>query len=292
MRGGWLCFAGFPHSFEELTATALFYPDQIVLDSLAADFAGGRVRGAGRVDLGCFVEGEVDYRFQGSATGVLVRYLEGFLLRGDASLSLVSTADGRQLVGAVDLDRAFYLEDVPVRVTQLLQRFLQRQRVEAGETDEDLASTLLNLTVRGPGALRVHNNLADLRGDVDLTLRGTLANPAVFGTVVAAPGGKIVYADNDYKVERARLTFANPYQIDPVIDLVATTEVRDYDVTLQLSGTLERLDATFISDPPLADLDVLALLTTGETVGPGSLVGTSTAGGTAGAGGAQSFLYG
>ena len=292
MRGGRLLFAGFPHSFEELTATVLFYPKQIVLDSLSAAFAGGRFRGAGRVDLDRLAEGEFDYRFQGTATGVSVRYPEGFLLRGDANFSLTSTADGRQIVGSLDLERAFYLEDVPVRVSQLLQRFLQRQRVEAGETDEDLASTLLNLTVRGPGALRVHNNLADLRGDVDLSIRGTLANPVVFGTVEATPGGKIVYADNDYKVERARLTFANPYKLDPAIDLVATTEVRDYDITLQLSGTLERLDASFISDPPLADLDVLALITTGQTVGPESLGGASTAGGTSGAGGAQSFLYG
>ena len=292
MRGGRVLFAGFPHSFENLTATVLFYPQQVVLDSVAADFAGGHFRGAGRVGLDRLAEGEFDYRFQGTATGVSVRYPEGFLLRGDANFSLTSTADGRQIVGSADLDRAFYLEDVPVRVSQLLQRFLQRQRVEAGETDEDLASTLLNLTVRGPGALRVHNNLADLRGDVDLSIRGTLANPVVFGTVEASPGGKIVYADNDYKVERARLTFANPYKLDPAIDLVATTEVRDYDITLQLSGTLERLDVNFLSDPPLADLDVLALLTTGQTVGQESLGGASTAGGTAAAGGAQSFLYG
>ena len=294
IRDGRLILSGFPHSLDGLTATALFYPNQVVLDSLQADFAGGKVRAAGRIDLSHLDEGKFDYRFQASGEGLSVRYPEGFLLRGDANLSLVSTEDGRQLVGTVDLDRAFYLEDIPVKVTQLLQRFLQRTRVEAGETDEDLASTQLALTIHGPGALRVHNNLADLKGDIDLTVRGTLANPVVFGTVEAAPGGKLVYADNDYKVERALLTFSNPYQIDPVIDLVATTVVKDYDVTLQLSGTLERLDATFTSDPPLADLDVLALITTGQTVGTGALgTSTTTPGETPTAGtGAQTFLYG
>lgn len=292
VRDGRLILSGFPHALDHLQATVLFYPKLTVIDSLEAAFAGGRVRAAGRVDLGRLDEGKVEYRLQATGTGMSIRYPAGFLLRGDANLSLVSTADGRQLVGTIDLTRAFYLEDVPVKVTQLLQRFLQRQRVEAGETDEDLASTQLNLSIRGPDALRVHNNLADLKGDVALTVRGTLANPAVFGSIEAAPGGTIVYADNDYKVERALLTFSNPNQIDPVIDLVATTEVRDYDVTLQLAGTLERLDASFTSNPPLADLDVLALLTTGQTVGSGSLGGSAVDGEAQGTGGAQTFLYG
>jgi translocation and assembly module TamB len=291
IQGGRLILAGLPHALSDLTATVLFYPAQAVLDNLRADFAGGTLRAAGRLDLARLAAGEVAYRFQVSAAGVSVRYPEGFLLRGDANLTLVSSGEGRQIVGTADLRRAFYLEDVPVRVGQMLQSLLQRQRIEAGETDEALASTQLNLSVRGPGALRVRNNLADLRGDVDLTVRGTLANPVVFGAVEAEPGGTIVYADNDYRLERGLLTFANPHRIDPVIDLVAETEVRDYDVTLQLSGTLDRLDATFVSDPPLADLDVLALLTTGQTLGEGGQLDPG-APGAGGQGGAQTFLYG
>jgi translocation and assembly module TamB len=45
---------------------------------------------------------------------------------------------------------------------------------------------------------------------------------------------------------------------------VARTQVRSYDISLSLSGTLDRLNAKFSSDEGLADLEVLALLATGQ----------------------------
>jgi len=173
------------------------------------------------------------------------------------------TRDG-SVVGAVDLDRAYYLRDVPTTLPQLLRGLLQRQRLQMVETDELLASTQLNVAITAPGTLRVRNNLADLRGTADLALRGTLAAPVVFGRVEMETGGKVVYAENEYVVERALLTFANPYRVEPFVDLVARTEVNQYRVTLNLSGTLDRLNATFASDPPIADLEIFGLLAGGE----------------------------
>jgi translocation and assembly module TamB len=156
------------------------------------------------------------------------------------------------------------VEDVEVGTLNLLRGAFQRERIEVAETDEVLATTQLNVRVSGPDALRVNNNVANLRGDVDLFVRGTLANPVLFGQVELNPGGRLIYADNEYEVERGLLTFNNAYRIDPVIDLVARTEVRNYDISLSLAGTLERLNAQFSSEEGLADLEILALLATGQ----------------------------
>lgn len=275
VEGGRAILPGFPHAVESIAATVFFEPGEVILDSLAAELAGGDVRAQGRIALpgGDAAQGDAepgagaDYRFQARARGFTLRWPEGFVLRGGADLSLVSTGAERQISGVVELDRIFYLEDVTVSLTRLLQDALQRQRLEAGEGDSELASTQLAVAVRGP--LRVRNNIADLDGTAELVIRGTLAAPAVFGQVTMEPGGTVTYADNVYSVERGLLTFSNPLRIDPVIDVAATTEVDDYDITLQLSGTLDRLDASFSSDPPLADLEVLQLLATGTAPGAG-----------------------
>jgi autotransporter translocation and assembly factor TamB len=187
------------------------------------------------------------------------------MVRGDGDLLLVSVAGGRQVTGTIELDRAYYLRDVKLGLAQLLRAALAQERVEVAETDELMVTTQLNVALVVPaGALRVSNNLADLRGRADLSMRGTLANPVVFGRVEMEPGGTVVYAENEYEVERAVLTFANPYRIEPFVDLVAKTKVASYEVTLNLAGPLDRLNATFASDPPIADLEVLSLLATGE----------------------------
>ena len=65
--------------------------------------------------------------------------------------------------------------------------------------------------------------------------------------------------------------------------------MREYDVTLSLSGTPERLQTEFVSNPPLAEMEVLALLTGGRS--PGSLQSGGSEDVLEG-GAAESFLYG
>jgi hypothetical protein len=249
----------FPQALEDIEGVILFNRDALVLDGLQARLGDGTLRAAGRVEIP-----SLEARLQVEAQDVSVRFPEPFLLRGDANLSLVMNGSSRQIRGRVVLDRAFFVEDIQTDALPLLLQALERERMEVVETDELLASTQLDVLVDGPGALRVRNNVADLRGDIELRVQGTLAAPVVFGTVEADPGGTLVYSDNEYEVERFLLTFNNPNRIDPIIDLVARTEVRSYDITLNLSGTLDRLDTQFTSDEGLAELEVLTLLFSGE----------------------------
>lgn len=258
-------------SIDDLSAVLFFYPDAIVVDTLEGEIGGGEVLASGRLDLP-WEEEPMTARLQLAARDVTFRYPEGWLMHGDANLVWsLESEEQQEIRGIVTLDRAYYLRDVEVGFVQLLQRFLRRQRVEVGETDEALADVELAIVVEASDAVRVRNNLADLTGSADLTLRGTLARPLLFGEVEMDPGGELVYADNRYTVERAQLTFANPYRVEPVLDLEAVTEVAEYDVTLNLFGPLERLNASFASDPPLPDLEVLSLLLSGS---PGSLEDT------------------
>lgn len=265
IRDARLVLPNFPHELEDIRGTLLFNRDSIELEQMSAEIGGGELRAVGRLEIP--EPGEtLDYRLQVFAEDLSLRYPEGFLARGDADLTFSSTGNSRVVRGDVRLNRLFYVEDVELGTLELLRGAFQRQRVEVAETDEFLTTTQLNVRVTGqqPGALRVNNNVASLRGDLDLFVRGTLANPVLFGQVELEPGGRLIYADNEYEVERGLLTFNNYYRIDPVIDLVARTEVRNYGITLSLAGTLERLNAQFSSEEGLADLEILALLATGQ----------------------------
>jgi translocation and assembly module TamB len=279
-----------PQTLEQARALVLLYPGFVVLDELTAELGGGAVTAAGRVD---FRPTGVHYRFEAAARGVSLRWPPGWQLRGDADLTLASTAAGRQLAGQVTLDRAYYVQDIELSPAQLVQRLLTRSRLVVPETDEALASTALNVGVIAPGTVRVRNNLAELDATAELAVRGSLARPVVFGEVRTAAGGEVDYGGNTYTVERAVLTFANPARIDPYLDLVATTRVADYAVTLNIGGALSRPQTSFRSDPPLPDLEVLGLITTGAPIEQPiftDVAGTATS--TSASGAAEALLYG
>ena len=66
-------------------------------------------------------------------------------------------------------------------------------------------------------------------------------------------------------MERGDVTFTNPVTTDPVLDLQASTHVRDYDITLILNGKVDKLNVTYRSEPPLPTSDIIALLALGRT---------------------------
>ena len=253
----------FPQAFENVEGFLSFNRDRVVLEELRARLGSGALRANGTLTLPG--EGrQLSYRLNLSAQGVSVPFPEGFLSRGNAEIALLPTEEGRQIVGEVDLERMLYVEDVALELLPLVQRALQRERIEVAETNEFLAGTELNLVVHGPDALRVRNNVANLQGDIDLTVRGTLARPVIFGEVEIDESGTIVFNDTEYEVERGLLTFSNPNRIDPVIDLLARTRIQGFDITLNLGGTFERPDVNFSSDANLADLEIVSLITTGR----------------------------
>ncbi len=122
----------------------------------------------------------------------------------------------------------------------------------------------LEVRILSTPELTVQTSLAKLSGDVDLRLRGTAANAGA-----ARPcqhcRGRYQAGGTKYHLERGDITFIDPVRIDPVLDVEATTRVRDYDITIGLHGTLERLNTTYRSDPPLSSDDIISLLAFGKT---------------------------
>ncbi len=282
---GRVIVSGFPHALDDLEAVVFVYPDRLVIDTVTGRLAGGTLRASGDVGLGA--KPFEDYELQARIDNVRLRYPEGWTVEADALLTLEPTPGGQIIQGTVNLERAAYLEDLKLSLFELLAGFLRRQRVEVALADSALSAIELNINVSGPGALEINNNVADLDGSVALDVRGTLARPVPVGQVELDPGGQLVYGENEYEVERGLLTFSSLDRIDPEIYLVASSRVREYQITLNLTGTLEKLNATFASDPPLPNLDVIALLTTGEQL-QSEAAGASTG---VGPGGAEAFLY-
>lgn len=252
----------------EASARFSFVPGRIELSSLAARVGEGAMEAQGWVDWAhpAQPDRQPGYRFNAQLKDLRLLYPEGWLQEGSADLVLVNDPErgGSELQGTVELSQLRYLATVENGVVGVLQSLLAPERVVLGPAQEWLSATHLDLDVRAPGTLRVSNPLANLRGNLELEVRGNLARPVLLGNVALLPGGTLNYAGNEYRVRRGLMTFTNPYATEPVLDLEATARVRSYEVLLQLDGTLDRLQVEVASDPPLPELDVMALVAGGR----------------------------
>src|SRR5213082_1387279 len=100
-----------------------------------------------------------------------------------------------------------------------------------------------------------------------------------------ASGRESPCAGNRYRVSRGDLNFSNPFRLDPVLNVEATTTIQQYEITLNFNGPASKLTLAYRSDPPLPTDDIITLLALGQTTAESAAsrgAGTSPSG-TAGA---------
>ena len=132
--------------------------------------------------------------------------------------------------------------------------------------DPNAASNKIQLDVHVTSSpqLDFQNSYAKLAGTVDLTVRGTVAEPTILGRIQITDGSA-TFAGTKYELQRGDIYFSNPVRIDPTIDIDATARVETYDITVGLQGTMSNLKPTYRSEPPLSEADIFALLALGRT---------------------------
>src|SRR6266852_9183911 len=103
----------------------------------------------------------------------------------------------------------------------------------------------------------------DLQVEGGLRLQGTANNPVLLGRLNITQG-EVNFFGTQYTINQGSITFANPVKLDPVLNVDLETRVQGIDVTLTISGPINKLNITPRSDPPMSYSDVLALLATGS----------------------------
>ncbi len=73
------------------------------------------------------------------------------------------------------------------------------------------------------------------------------------------------FRGNTYQLTRGDINFANPFRLDPILNVEATSVISQYQVTIDFSGPASRLTLNYRSDPPLPDSDIITLLALGKT---------------------------
>jgi outer membrane protein assembly factor BamA len=284
-------FAGFPQLIDEINGTLRFRGDRLEIEQVRATLGGGTVVAGGAV----FLDGvkPTSMRITLHGEEVALRYYEGITVEGNFDLLLSGDFDRLMLTGDVAVTRALYFREFDLQQT-LLNVILARNRVTPVATATWQDNVGLRLHLSAPGTLAVNNNIAEVTGSAELDVTGTLANPVVLGEVTLDEGGTVRIQNVDYRLVRGTIAFQNPFRIDPFFDVtiegsvagnISEIESGPLDLTVNITGTLDRITPTITSDPPASDITLFSIL------GIGSLGSTSAGqpGNAALAG--QSLLY-
>jgi translocation and assembly module TamB len=122
----------------------------------------------------------------------------------------------------------------------------------------------LNVSVQSGDNLSVSSSQVSVAGAVNLTAVGNLAQPVLLGRV-ALTSGEVFFLSKRFAIQSGTIAFANTVRTEPVLNVSASTTVEQYNITIDLTGPLDRLRTSYTSDPALPTADVINLLAFGQT---------------------------
>ncbi|HEX8071919.1 MAG TPA: translocation/assembly module TamB domain-containing protein [Pyrinomonadaceae bacterium] len=252
----------------QINGEVRFTADRAQIDSLTGRLGGGTLSVTGGAALAGFSLAQFRLSLHGDQ--ITVPFPQDFRSTADADLILQGDLQRQLLRGTVNLRRAEYTQDI--ELADLINRRPETTITEGGGAGF-AGVTLLDLSVEGRDALVVRNNIADMVGSVALQIRGTADDPVIGGRITATRG-TLSFRNDRYELTRAFIDLPPQRDADPLLNIQAESEIKGYQVIVNLTGPLSSPSASVRSEPALPQADVVALITTGSLSGGDT--GTST----------------
>ncbi len=255
-QGSLLPFPQFPQAVTDYSGRVNFEGGKFTIRSFRGMLGGGDIQGGGEVILGRGGEVGIDCTVDGK--GLILSPFERTRALTDASLRLIRDSRRFVLEGNLLVRRLSWRREIQEKLS-----FSSQPYPAAHQKPGFFDDLTLDLKLRADDNAWMENSLGRLRGRFDLTISGNVKAPFLLGTIETM-SGEVFFQDRRFQILRGRVSFINPSSIEPYLDFRAETFVKDYRITVTLSGLPGQLNPQFSSSPPLPPQDVLALLALGE----------------------------
>jgi translocation and assembly module TamB len=230
--------------------------NRLEISQLRADMGGGVVTLTG----GATYRPVVQFNLALATQNVRMRYPEGLRAIIGSNLTLTGNTQAAVLNGQVRLEHLSFTPDFDL--SEFITQFTGESAV--GPPSSFAQSIRLDVALLSTSQMNLASSKVSLQGSANLRLTGTAATPVILGRSNLT-GGEMFFAGNRYVIQHGVVDFLNPVRTQPVVNLQVTTLVDQYNITLNFQGPVERLVATYTSDPALPPVDIINLLAFGKT---------------------------
>ncbi len=245
-----------PVGVADLNGAMVITSDRVTVQNLQAKVSGGDVSAAGFISYRPNVYANLQVR----GNSVRIRYPQGTRALLNADISVSGQPGGSSMNGQVTIERLSFTKDFD------LANFLgQFSGPESATTPSAWEQKMkLNVGVQSSDELALSSSKLSAQGSVNLRVVGTLADPVVLGRTNVT-GGEVFFLGNRYEIQSGTVMFANRTHTEPTLNLYVSTQIQEYNITVNFVGPVDRLRTTYISDPSLPPVDIINLLAFGKT---------------------------
>jgi translocation and assembly module TamB len=244
-----------PVGVEKLNGTLDIGNDHVQVSNVTAQVGGGQLSLGGSIAY----KPSVQFNLALQGKSMRLRYPEGLRSLLDANLTFSGTTDASVLNGRVMIDNLSFTPDFD------LSKFGDQFSTGSTPSQPGFADTVkLAINLQSQQNLSAVSSQVSIAGQVSLQVGGTAADPVITGRTTLT-SGELFYRNLRYQLQRGVITFDDPNETHPVLNVSVSTVVQQYNLTLTMRGPLDKLTTAYVSDPPLPTADVINLIARGKT---------------------------
>jgi translocation and assembly module TamB len=255
-----------PLGVQKLNGTLDISNNSLQISKLEGEMGGGQVSLGGSISY----KPNLQFNVSVQSKSVRLRYPTGVRAVLDGNLVLSGTSDASTLSGRVLVDTLSFTPDFD------LSKFSDQFNENSVPAQPGLADSIrLAVGLQSKSNLSATSSQVSIEGQVNLQVVGTAANPVIIGRTDLT-SGELFYRNARYQLQRGIITFDNPNETEPVLNVSVTTTVEQYKLTIMLRGPFDKLTTSYTSDPPLATADIINLIASGQTTQEAAASGQTT----------------
>lgn len=272
VQNGFVRLKSFPHPFEQLNADFFFSQNRLLINSLKGRLAGGLLSGSGQIQFNSTRDIPIEVR--GSIQDCVFTIPEGMITRGSGDFYIQGnnfpyTLGGNFLVANGSLEKkinAAQTGAVQIRPSPYLPKFLAEKRFSPIKLD-------ISATLQNPVKVILEMPQIKILASVDgkLNIKGPPEEITLTGRMSIGHQSKITIRNNIFEVTSGTVEYRESPAQNPVINVNAESRVtvmkeseeREYDIFARFSGPAQSPDIQMTSQPPIAERELLSLVTLG-----------------------------
>jgi hypothetical protein len=243
-----------PIGLEQVDGALTIANDRLQINQLNGQLGGGQIAAGGFVAL----RPQLEISLAVNAKSIRLRYPEGMRAILDSNLTFsateAATLDGRVLVDSLSFTQDFDLAN-------FIGQYSGSSVPSAGNSLADKIK--MNVAIQSAEQLAATSSEVSIEGSANLRLIGTAGNPVIVGRADLT-SGEIFFMKKRYQLERG-VNFTDPNRTNPVLNMLITTVVKQYNISLTVIGPIDNLRTSYVSDPPLPPVDIINLIARGQT---------------------------
>jgi len=245
-----------------------FDGNRLTFNRFGGDISGGPFNLAGTIRFANLAEpmqAVTDLKL--TSTSALLLRNDTVTVRADSDIKISGPLGKAHVAGTVAVTKSKFFREIDILPLQLPGRPAPKPPEPPATVsfpNPPLRDMSFDIAIKSKDPFLIKGNMANGGATIDLKLGGTGLQPSLTGSVrIENFVASLPFSKLNISSGYVYFTEDNPFV--PTLDMQGTTEMRDYNINVYISGEASNPQTVLSSEPPLPQEDIVSLLATGAT---------------------------